>query len=153
MFTIENVTSLKVTSRILYVRIWHLFAHWRTILNKMAWTVGNFYWPSASEHGQSITNTTMIWKPTMPLIDMYIRKIFWLTAPSMSRMPRKRDNQQIGDRVGLFSVRFLTPLCLNPSTVCWIQMSHYLHQVTATGDETSFAVVCAAFRCLFYRLA
>ena len=60
----------------LYFRIRHSFAHVWTILNKMAsfgviahvWTIlnkmasfgVNIYQPSASEHGQNITNITMI---------------------------------------------------------------------------------------------
>ena len=60
----------------LYFRIRHSFAHVWTILNKMAsfgiiahvWTIlnkmasfgVNIYRPSASEHGQNITNITMI---------------------------------------------------------------------------------------------
>ena len=129
----------------------------RTVLNKMASTVVNFYLnfyrPSASEHSQNITNITMIWKTKLCcFIDMYIGKIFWPMAPCQG-CPEKEIINKLGTRLGCFRVRFLTPFCLNPSTVFWIQMSRHLHQVTATGDKASFAVVCAAFRCLFYRLA
>ena len=44
----------------LYFRIRHSFAHVWTILNKMASFGVNIYQPSASEHGQNITNITMI---------------------------------------------------------------------------------------------
>ena len=44
----------------LYFRIRHSFAHVWTISNKMASFGVNIYRPSASEHGQNITNITMI---------------------------------------------------------------------------------------------
>ena len=44
----------------LYFRIRHSFAHLRTILNKMASFGINIYRPFTSEHGQNITNITMI---------------------------------------------------------------------------------------------
>ena len=37
---------------------------------------------------------------------MYVRKIFWSLTPCQG-CPEKRDNQQIGDRVGSCSVRFV----------------------------------------------
>ena len=80
-----------------------------------------------SEHGQIIQIPLWFEKLTMPLF-RYLHKKNILGDGTMSRVPRKRDNQQIGDRVRSCSVRILS------------------------ADETSFAVVCAAFRCLFYRL-
>ena len=44
----------------LYFRIRHSFAQVWTILNKMTSFGVNIYRPSASEHGQNITNITMI---------------------------------------------------------------------------------------------
>ena len=45
---------------LIYFRIRHSFTHLRTILIKMASFGVNSYRPSASEHGQNITNITMI---------------------------------------------------------------------------------------------
>ena len=72
---LSNYTT-KDSGHIIYVRIRHSFAHvWtilnkmasfdviahvRTILNKMASFGVNIYRPSASEHGQNITNITTI---------------------------------------------------------------------------------------------
>ena len=56
------VNIIKDSGHIIYVRIRHSFAHLRTILNKIASTMVNFYWPFAFEHGQNITNITMIRK-------------------------------------------------------------------------------------------
>ena len=52
--------NTKDSGHIIYVRIRHSFAHVWTILNKMASFGVNIYRPSASEHGQNITNITMI---------------------------------------------------------------------------------------------
>ena len=62
-------------------------------------------------------------KPTMPLY-RYVHRENILADGTMSRMPRKRD---LGTRLG--RVRFVFD-----------------------SDETGFTVVCAAFRCIFYRL-
>ena len=81
----------------------------------------NFYRSSASEHGQNITNITMIFKNQLcRFIDMYIEKIFWPTAPC-----RGCPEKEIWVIVGSCSVRFLNPLCLNPFTVCCIKLSSY----------------------------
>ena len=99
----------------LYFRIRHSFAHVWTIVNKMAsfdiiahvWTIlnkmasfgVNIYRPSASEHGQNITNITMIKKKTTMPLYRYVHRENIL---AMSRMPRKGD---LG--TGLGRVRFV----------------------------------------------
>ena len=57
-----SVCTSKDSGHTIYFRIRHSTAHVWTILNKMASFGVNIYRPSASEHGQNITNTTMIWK-------------------------------------------------------------------------------------------
>ena len=101
-------TGVRLTPRIMDILIlWDIrTAHLRTILNKMASTVVNFYQSSASEHGQNNNKHHHNLKYQLcRFIDMYIGKIFWPTAPCQA-CPLKRDNQQMGDRIGSFSVRF-----------------------------------------------
>ena len=71
-------------------------------------------WPKYNKHHHDLKNQLC------RLIDMYIRKIF-------GRRHHVEDAQKkrFGDRVGSCSVRFLTPLCLNPFTVRCIKLSGY----------------------------
>ena len=59
-FIMSTMGLIKDSGHIIYIRIRHSFAHVWTILNKMAAFGVNIYRPSASEHGQNITNITMI---------------------------------------------------------------------------------------------
>ena len=115
----------------IYYRIGNSFAHLRPILAiKTKWRfckASTFTAYRPSGHGQIIQTPLWFAKTTMPLF-RYLHKKNILGDGTMSRVPRKRDNQQIRDRVRSWSVRILS------------------------ADETSFAVVCAAFRCSFYRL-
>ena len=51
---------------------------------------------------------------------------------TMSRMPRKRDNQQIGDRVRLFSVRFFDSILLKGTSGLCVR---FLKNVDGQGTQ------------------
>ena len=91
---------------------------------------------SCHKNSSQIFDATKLWKHTIPLTyntetlisnisethrfspqmrliaypdhkTTHVHKEFFLADGTMSRMPRKRDNQKIGDRVGSCSVSFL----------------------------------------------
>ena len=119
----STAVRLEMNTRILDILILQdktLICAFTTILNKMASFGVNIYRPSASEHGQNITIITMNFKNQLcHFIDMYIGKIFWPMAPC-----RRCPERDLG--TGLGRAWF----------VFWL-------------SKTSFAVVCAAFRCFF----